>query len=142
MGRGSFGEVFKAFREHQYSAESGEGENTDLVEPVAVKVIQKHERIRTTKETRLLENEIGTLKRLQDHPNVARFISAEHCHTALELVLEFGGEINLRSYTKKQPNMCLTREVASQVFEQLIAAVAHVHEHNTVHRDLKPDNVQ
>ena len=89
LGRGSFGEVFRAFRQHQYSAESGEGENTDLVEPVAVKVIQKHERIRTTKETRLLENEIGTLKRLQDHPNVVRFISAEYCHTALEWAQEF-----------------------------------------------------
>jgi len=72
--------------------------------------------------------------------------AASDAHLSWELILyiqmELCEEATLHDWLQARNRMNPTsRETITSLFEQLLAAVAHVHSQRIVHRDLKPSNV-
>jgi len=83
---------------------------------------------------RELKNEINLMKRL-DHCNIVRPLETYQFSGQLYMLMELcsGGDLYARDpYTEEQ---------AAHIVESLLSAVAYMHEHNIVHRDLKYENV-
>ena len=124
LGEGAFGAVYKA-----YAAEHGT--------VYAVKDIKcvKNEHLDSAKdEIRALGNLI--------HTNIIKLYNVQFTHTepfraTLSLLLEYcdGGNLNdrLNTHSSRRQNFAW--------MTQIIAAVEFLHKHDTIHRDLKPQNV-
>ena len=81
-----------------------------------------------------LKNEINLLKGL-DHCHIVRPLETYQFSGHLYMLMELcsGGDLYARDpYTEEQ---------AARIIESLLSAVAYMHEHNVVHRDLKYENV-
>lgn len=74
-----------------------------------------------------------------DHPAIVRLFEFGHdeVHGPFIVMEELHGE-NLVERTSRAP---LSAEQTAQVFDQVLSALAHAHEHGIVHRDLKAENV-
>jgi serine/threonine protein kinase len=123
LGRGGMGVVYKALQ-------------TKLNRTVALKMILAGSHAGAEELSRF-KSEAQTMARLQ-HPNIVQVYEVgEHDglpFLALELV-EGGSLAHRLAGTPRPP-----REVAALV-KTLASAVQHAHEHNVVHRDIKPGNV-
>jgi len=99
-----------------------------------VKLIRLHKY--TSKQIEILKKEISVLKAL-DHPNIVRaFETYEVVGRQLNIVFEYcsGGDLWSRTPIAKE------KDVAT-IMSQILNAVAFMHEHDFLHRDLKMENV-
>jgi eukaryotic-like serine/threonine-protein kinase len=81
----------------------------------------------------------GSVLARLSHPNIARLLDAGVSPTGLPyLVLEF---ISGKPIDEWCDARTLSIEARLQLFQQVLAAVAHAHSNFIVHRDLKPDNI-
>ena len=89
-------------------------------------------------------SEYQILKKLQNHPNVVKMINFYE-DKILEknyLVLEHGGAHNIQDFaTSIRKTGPLSEETIKTVIEQILEAVAFIHQNGICHRDLKPDNI-
>ncbi|KAK6052702.1 hypothetical protein COOONC_09792 [Cooperia oncophora] len=91
-----------------------------------------------TKAQRLLEREIKAMERMH-HPNIIRLFECVETLTRTHLVLEYAGGGELYAYVHERGK--LTENEAKPLFAQIVAAVAHMHKNNLVHRDIKAENI-
>jgi len=110
-------------------------------ESFAVKVINKRRILVMYKDLLpQFRREVEVLSKL-DHPNIIRlkqvFESREHIHVVTELAR--GGE--LFDYLVSRPNSTISEAGVSFLLRQCIAAVAHMHDHGVIHRDIKLENI-
>ncbi len=86
-----------------------------------------------------LRNEISLLKGL-DHPHIVKLYEVFEDAKSIWLVLELcsGGEL-FDSLADCESGAYTEREAATK-FHQMLSAVAYLHEHGVVHRDLKLEN--
>ena len=81
----------------------------------------------------------GSVLARLSHPNIARLLDAGVSPTGLPyLVLEF---ISGKPIDEWCDAHMLSIEARVNLFQQVLAAVAHAHANFIVHRDLKPDNI-
>ena len=81
-----------------------------------------------------LRNEIEVLRSL-DHPNIVKAYEVYETRRNIYVVMECcsGGDLYARApYTESQ---------AASLMSQLCSAIAHMHKHDVVHRDLKCENI-
>jgi len=81
-----------------------------------------------------MKNEIEIMKRL-DHCHIVRPLETYEYHNQIYMVMELcsGGDLYTRDpYTEKQ---------AMRIVESLLSALAYMHDHNVMHRDLKYENI-
>ncbi|CAG9316619.1 unnamed protein product [Blepharisma stoltei] len=85
-----------------------------------------------------IEQEISILKSL-DHPNIVRMLEFFEEVKRIYLVMEYckGGDL----FTELLSRPSFDEQKSAQVMEQLFAAVAYMHEHHIMHRNLKPENI-
>ncbi|KAL9190434.1 hypothetical protein ACHAXT_007645 [Thalassiosira profunda] len=104
-------------------------------ERFAVKSINK---TNTTVTPAGLAREISLLQQM-DHPNIARlhdvYESTTYVHLALDLCT--GGELLRRIGGWA----CVAEDDAARILRQVLSAVAYMHRHDIVHRDVKPGNI-
>ena len=83
---------------------------------------------------RELQNEVDILRTL-DHPNIGKALETYHYHDRLFIVLEYcsGGDL----YTRDP----YTQDEAARIMRAILSAVAYLHLHNVIHRDLKYENI-
>lgn len=83
---------------------------------------------------RELQNEVDILRTL-DHPHIVKALETYNYHNRLFLVLEFcsGGDL----YTRDP----YTQDEAAKIMRSILSAVAYLHLHQVVHRDLKYENI-
>lgn len=83
-------------------------------------------------------NEIKTLAEL-DHPNIMKIFCYYETEKHYYILSEFlsGGELFEHISKAKR----FTEFEAAKYMEQILKAVAFLHEHGIVHRDLKPENI-
>uniref|UniRef100_A0A0G4HV92 non-specific serine/threonine protein kinase n=1 Tax=Chromera velia CCMP2878 TaxID=1169474 RepID=A0A0G4HV92_9ALVE len=85
----------------------------------------------------LLKNEAEIYLSI-DHPNIAKLLEIYEDDEAVYLVMEYcsGRELYSRLVEKKQ----YTEYIAAETTKQMLDALAYLHSHNIVHRDLKLEN--
>ena len=124
LGSGGFGKVFRAW-DSKNDCE------------VALKI----QPVNTQYPSLRLSQEVDTAAKL-DHPNVARY---KECYT----FTEFGGETDIAvmsyykdgSLDKLIKAQTLTYEQRVDILIQILEGIAYLHNHNLIHRDLKPQNI-
>ena len=74
-----------------------------------------------------------------DHPNVVPVYDSGEADARPYFTMALVNGPNLRDYVKNRG--LLPVEEAAGLFAQIVAGVAHAHQHGIIHRDLKPANV-
>lgn len=123
IGQGGMGQVFKAVHEM-------------LGRESAVKVLPLH---KTTPEA--IENfrrEIRAQANL-DHPNLVRAFDAGEDGNVHYLVVEYIPGTDLRRLVRSKGKLSVQQ--AANIIKQSAEGLAHAHENNLIHRDIKPGNI-
>ena len=123
IGQGGMGQVFKA--EHEM-----------LGRESAVKVLPLH---KTTPEA--IENfrrEIRAQAKL-DHPNLVRAFDAGEDGNVHYLVVEYIPGTDLRRLVRSKGKLSVQQ--AANIIKQSAEGLAHAHERDLIHRDIKPGNI-
>lgn len=123
LGAGSFGEVFKV-----KSSEDGHH--------YAVK--RSRERFRGDSDRIRKLEEVAKHEKLPKHPNCVRFVKAweerQHLYIQTELC-----KTSLENYS--ETNHDIPETLIWNYTVDLLMAVKHLHDHDLVHMDIKPDNI-
>ena len=123
IGQGGMGQVFKAV-------------HNMLGRTSAVKVLPLH---KTTPEAiESFRREIRAQAKL-DHPNLVRAFDAGEDGNVHYLVVEYVPGTDLRRLVRTKGK--LTVQQASNIVKQSAEGLAHAHERNLIHRDIKPGNI-
>ena len=104
---------------------------------VAVKVL-KEEMYRDREAVDRFVNE-AKISATLSHPNIVKIYDVSIKSTPKYIVMERVEGITLKSYMQKKGALS-TDEVLSYS-EQILKALAHIHENGIVHRDIKPQNI-
>lgn len=81
-----------------------------------------------------LRNEIEVLRSL-DHPNIVKAYEVYETKRNIYVVMQYcsGGDLYARAP--------YTEDAAATLMSQLCSAIAHMHKHDVVHRDIKCENI-
>eukprot|EP01117_Protostelium_nocturnum_P005823 TRINITY_DN2101_c0_g1_i3.p1 TRINITY_DN2101_c0_g1~~TRINITY_DN2101_c0_g1_i3.p1 ORF type:complete len:523 (-),score=151.80 TRINITY_DN2101_c0_g1_i3:246-1814(-) len=120
IGQGAFGEIYQT-------------RNLLTGEDVALKV----EKVDSKKQ--VLKLEVAVLKRLQECPNVCRYITCGRYGEFNYLAMELLGE-NLSELRRKQIDGCFSLTTTLKLGEQLLKVIQSMHQLGYLHRDIKPSN--
>jgi eukaryotic-like serine/threonine-protein kinase len=86
---------------------------------------------------RQLENEAQILSQLQ-HNHIVAFRDYWQDSDGIYLAMRYLKGGNLRQYAKRNP---LTLPDIARILKQVASALDYTHQHNIIHRDIKPDNI-
>ncbi|XP_077996626.1 uncharacterized protein LOC144449943 isoform X2 [Glandiceps talaboti] len=91
-------------------------------------------------ERQMALNEVNVLAML-DHPNIISYYDSFEEDGTLMIEMEYadGGTLH-QCLASKQGKELEEREILN-MFQQMVAAIRHIHEHNILHRDLKTANI-
>jgi len=76
-----------------------------------------------------------------NHPNIIQLEEMFEGQSFIHLVTEVASGGELFDYLTCQPSNMLTEETVSFFIRQLFSAVAYMHDHGVIHRDLKLENI-
>ncbi|KAJ3157849.1 hypothetical protein HDU89_000228 [Geranomyces variabilis] len=90
----------------------------------------------------LVRGEMAILKKL-DHPNVVRLYEVldDPDQDSLYMVFELCEKGSIMDVSQDRPISPLDQQEARRIFRQMILGIEYLHEHDIVHRDIKPDNM-
>ncbi|MCA9038815.1 MAG: serine/threonine protein kinase [Planctomycetaceae bacterium] len=123
IGRGGMGVVYKALQ-------------TDLQRVVAIKMIRSSS-LASSEEVKRFEQEARAAGKLQ-HPHIVKIFEAGQIGGQPYFSMEYIPGQSLFQVLKKGP---LDPHRAVELLEKVCRAVHHLHEHQLLHRDLKPQNI-
>ncbi|KAM4704634.1 myosin-IIIa-like [Rhinophrynus dorsalis] len=131
IGKGTYGKVFKVMNKKNGSK-------------AAVKILDPfHEDIDEE-----IEAEYNILKALSDHPNVVKFYGMYFKKDAktgdhLWLVLELcnGGSVTDLAKGLLKRGERMNEPIIAYILHEALMGLQHLHNHNTIHRDIKGNNI-
>ncbi|MAT15975.1 MAG: serine/threonine protein kinase [Planctomyces sp.] len=123
IGRGGMGVVYKALQ-------------TDLGRTVAIKMIRSST-LASADEVKRFEREARAAGKLQ-HPHIVKIFEAGQIAGQPYFSMEYIEGESLHHLLQRGP---LDPHKAAELLEKICRAVHHLHEHQILHRDLKPQNV-
>ncbi|GAB9470772.1 hypothetical protein Gpo141_00008008 [Globisporangium polare] len=90
-----------------------------------------------------VRQEVKMMAALRPHPNIIQFIEAFETPTQMHVVMEFVKGENLCDHLRRTDasTLRLSDPEAREIFRQVCAAVASLHDQHVIHRDLKLENV-
>jgi serine/threonine protein kinase len=124
IGQGGMGVVYAA-------------RHTKLDRPVAVKVLRSDRLARSDSNARFMQ-ELRAIGKL-DHPNIVRAYDAREADGQHFLVMELVNGIDLSALVDAEGVLPVAD--ACELVRQAAVGLQHAHEHNLVHRDVKPSNL-
>lgn len=104
--------------------------------PVAIKVL--HPEFAATLVADRFHREINILAQL-DHPNILPLLESEEAGRLIFYVMPYAEGASLRG--RLEATTWLDVDEAVDISRDVAAAVDYAHEHNVVHRDVKPENI-
>ncbi|XP_064595853.1 serine/threonine-protein kinase Nek9-like [Liolophura sinensis] len=90
-------------------------------------------------ERNLALNEVRVLAML-DHPNIISYYDSFEEDGVIMIEMEYADGGTMSQFLAQQERPLEEKEVLG-MFQQIVAAIRHVHEHNILHRDLKTANI-
>ncbi|XP_060073259.1 uncharacterized protein LOC132553034 [Ylistrum balloti] len=90
-------------------------------------------------ERQLALNEVNILAFL-DHPNIISYYDSFEEDGVLMIEIEYADGGTLAQFLSQQEKP-LEEKTILTMFQQIVAAIRHIHEHNVLHRDLKTANI-
>ena len=126
LGSGGFGSVYRAFDKEDKRF-------------VAIKISQ----VKDLFGKFTLLNEVDLSKKIDDHPNVARYefgLRVMHPFPVDYAVMAYYEDGNLDQVLKKSRNVLQPSEY-KDIIEGLLLGIGHLHTENVIHRDLKLANI-
>ena len=124
LGQGGMGEVYHAVHE-------------TLNRPVAVKVVGGISGMKQNLRTRFFNE--ARLQASLHHPNIATLYDFQQSGEQLFIFMEFVDGDCLNDLIEQR---FFSVEETLQVFESIVGAIAFVHAHGIVHRDIKAQNIK
>ncbi|GFO11680.1 serine/threonine-protein kinase nek8 [Plakobranchus ocellatus] len=104
---------------------------------VILKEINMHDL--NSSERQLALNEVSVLA-LLDHPNIVSYYDSFEEDGVLMIEIEYADNGTLAQHLAKQDKPMDEKDILL-MFQQIVAAIRHIHSHNILHRDLKTDNI-
>ena len=104
---------------------------------VILKEINMHDL--NASERQLALNEVSVLA-LLDHPNIVSYYDSFEEDGVLMIEIEYADNGTLAQHLAKQEKSMDEKDILL-MFQQIVAAIRHMHSHNILHRDLKTDNI-
>lgn len=124
LGEGGMGTVYRAVHMH-------------LEKTVALKIM-KADRSGNPQAVSRFEREMKAIGRLE-HPHIVRALDAGEQQGVYFLVMEYVAGIDLDQLIRSLGPLPVAE--ACEIVRQAALGLAHAHEHNLVHRDVKPSNL-
>ncbi|XP_064645743.1 uncharacterized protein LOC135499040 [Lineus longissimus] len=90
-------------------------------------------------ERQLALNEVKVLAVL-DHPNIISYYDSFEEDGVLMIEMEYANGGTLAQYLSHRDAPLDEKEIL-EIFQQMVAAIRHIHEHNILHRDMKTANI-
>ena len=77
------------------------------------------------------------------HENIVQYIDNEESDDCLKIIMEFGGDSNLKKFIKKQKkkNFLIDEEIISKIIIQICFGLKEIHSKEIMHKDLTPENI-
>ena len=140
--RGSTGTNSRNICDYEFVYRIGDGASAEVWagldssgSPVAIKAIEKDT---TALETRRVLQEKRIMERLSEHPFIVTLHAAYQSLHTLYFVMDFCCGGDLFAFMSKNK----MKEAEVRLFAAEIAlAMSHLHQHNVVYRDVKPENI-
>ncbi|MBS1812637.1 MAG: serine/threonine protein kinase [Acidobacteria bacterium] len=122
IGEGGMGRVYRALQ-------------TSRNRVVAVKVL-------TATDLKAVQRAVNEARIQQGlrHPNIVEFYEQVEWDNRPCLVMEYVEGVTLAEHLKQRGAMPVAQALA--IFSQIVSAVAYIHEHNIIHRDIKSANIR
>jgi serine/threonine protein kinase len=135
IGHGSMGEVTIVAKKKQQQPE--QQQERRLYACKSVRTIRM-----TTKEIDEFINEIDVLRELV-HPNIIQMFEIYATKHKMWVVTELckGGDLGEYARRATQQDQPLSEDDVAHITEQILRAVAYMHQHSICHRDLKFENI-
>lgn len=124
LGEGGMGTVYRAV-------------HVRLEKTVALKIM-KADRSGNPQAVSRFEREMKAIGRLE-HPHIVRALDAGEEQGVYFLVMEYVAGIDLDQFVRSQGPLPVAE--TCEIVRQAALGLAHAHEHNLVHRDVKPSNL-
>eukprot|EP00948_MAST-09A_sp_MAST-9A-sp1_P000006 g6.t1 len=93
----------------------------------------------SSEEAEAVRREIKIHRTLPEHPSLIRFIESFEDKNHLYMVLEYANYGNIQQHLEWQRSF--SENKTCRIIFDLLCAVAHLHEHGTIHTDIKPENL-
>ncbi len=127
IGGGGKGVVYRAIKD-------------DTGDSAAIKMMMFRSKSKRQRSIEMFRREIQITRQLH-HPHIIRYLADGISGGAPFLALEYVEGGNLDTIIGDSPGGRMDLPAAVPLFIQLLEAVAYMHQHSLVHRDIKPKNV-